>query len=438
MQRRRFVGTLGGALLLGLAPTWMRVGRLGATSHDLVFADGFEPRLLDPTRMPYLGAFRLPAEGFGEVPGSSFGDVTNPVIGIGSAPDRLYAVGSDLGETMEVRTLCEVGIPPLVGGDELAALNVAPYRQPFANLLDDVPVDAGAWPEGRVITGLHRDPVSGRVAVNVTAYYDTNLPPNADTTLVLPRGDALADGFGKRGYFRMTGGARSSGWISPIPADLQGPDALDGTHLFGNSDGYGINGRASIGPSAFVYRADTITGELPPLDGAALDAIAVIDYPYDTPLTPIEDYESPGQLWTALSKACYGFIVPGTQTYLVIGSSGGHASGVSYGVPTYGGHNGFYPNSETDVGNHYWAFHVGDMIAVRRGEALPHEVRPYAHGDLLLRFQGPREYGAFHRANGAAFDPSTGRLYIALTFADASRGEALPLIVAYQVAAAGG
>jgi hypothetical protein len=434
MRRRQFVGSLGVALLYAGGPSLMRRGwHAGATGHT-VFADGFETRLLSVSDLHYLGAFRLP-DGYDEaVPGSSFGDCTNPVIGIGSASDRLYAVGSDLGETMEIRTMAEVGIPGLVAGDELDSLAIAPLQQPFANLLDDVPVDAGDWPQGRVITGIYRDTASGRVLVNVTAYYDTNETPNTDTTLVLANGAAIGNGAGKRGYFRVTGGARSSGWISPIPAELQGPDALDGSHLFGNSDGYGINGRASIGPSAFVLSIDAISGESPPADGAEVAATPLIDYPYDTPLTPIEVYEQPGQIWTPLSKACYGFIVPGTGTYLCIGSSGGHASGVTYGIPPYGGYNGFYPNSEDDVGNRYWAFQVADMIAVRRGEMLAHEVRPYAHGDLELQFQGPRSYHELRRANGAAFDPSSGRLYIALTFADDSRGEALPLIVAYAIA----
>lgn len=433
MDRRRFIGGFSVAALLGSAGVHAAAGRglAGAGLPDRIFADGFEGGLLDVSQLVYLGAFRLPAEHAGGIPGDNFFNCTKPVIGMGTSAGHLYVTGSDLGGTMEVRTLAEIGIPALIDDDDLNALNIAALTQPFANLLDDVPVDGNAWTQGRVITGLYREPNSGRVAVNVTAYYDTGIPPNSDTTLVLNQGSAIGVGGGKRGYFKMTGGARSSGWISPIPAEFQGPLALNGTHLFGNSDGYGINGRASIGPSAFVYDLASITGATPPANGSTIAAQAVIDYPFDQPLTPIDDLTEPGQIWTVLSNANYGFIVPGTRTYLAIGKSGGHASGSSYGVPPWGGHSGFHPNDQSDTGNRYWAFRVDDMIAARHGQLSPHQVRPYAHGNLPLRFQGQQLVGHLHSVAGAAFDQASGRLYIALSFADDSRGDRLPLIVAY-------
>lgn len=399
-----------------------------------VFGDGFEPGLYAIGDLDWLGGFRVPDAAHGGIPGDSFHYCGDPVIAMGSAPGRLLMVGQDLGGTKEIRTAAELQIPALVASPQLADMAIASYAQPFANLLQGVPVLPQGWNSDRVVSGLYHDRQSGRLVVNVTRYYDTGDPPNPYTALVLPRGDALSQTSGKRGFFRMTGGARSSGWISPVPAEFQ--PALGCTHLFGNSDGFSILSRASIGPSAFAYDLSRISGGTPPADGAVLDAQPLIDFPITHPLTPEHLLSEPGQIWTVLSSAKYGFIVPGSRSYLAIGTSGGHAHGVGYGVPPWDpeGYSGFYPIDPTDVGNHFWAFRVDDMIAVRQGQLAPHALRPYAHGDWVLPFQGERYSGHLNPVAGGCLDPDTGRLYVSLAQADRSRGAVLPLVLGFALA----
>lgn len=398
-----------------------------------VFADGFEPGLMDIGALQWLGAFRVPAGQLGGIPGDSFHYCTDPVIAMGSGPGRMLMVGQDLGGTKEIRTAAELAVPPLIASDDLGETHVAEFTQPFANLLDGVPVVPDGWDTDRVVSGLYHDRASGRLAVNVTRYYDAGFPPNAHTTLVLERGDALAQTAGKRGFFRMSGGARSSGWISPVPPKLQ--SGLGGTHLFGNSDGFSILGRASIGPSAFAYDLARITGASPPANGAAIDAQPLIDFPITHPLTPEDQLEAPGQIWTVLSRAMYAFIVPGSRTYLALGHSAGHRAGCRYGVPSWDpdGGSGYHPIDPTDVGNHYWAFRVDDMLAVRRGELAAHELRPYAHGDWVLPWQGERYAGRLRYVGGACLDPDTGRLYVSLHYGDGTRSMRLPLVLGFML-----
>lgn len=419
-------------LLQGLALAPLLVGaNMPRRASARVFGDGFEPGLFDLGELGWLGAFRVPESSNGGIPGDSFHYCGDPVIAMGSAPDRVFMVGQDLGGTKEIRTVAELQVPDLVASGDLADTAIAAYTQPFANLLQGLPVIPPGWDSDRVVSGLYHDRQSGRLAVNVTRYYDAGYPPNAHTTLVLQRGDALGQTNGKRGFFRMTGGARSSGWISPVPAEFR--QALGCSHLFGNSDGFSILSRASIGPSAFGYVLDQITGDSPPADGAAIDAQPLIDFPITHPLTPEHLLSAPGQIWTVLSSAKYGFIVPGTRTYLAIGTSGGHAHGVGYGVPPWDpqGASGFYPVQPDDVGNHYWSFRVDDMIAVRQGQMAPHALRPYAHGDWVLPFQGERYAGRLNPVAGGCFDPDTGRLYVSLARADRSREGALPLVLGF-------
>lgn len=427
MKRRRF---LQAAAALPLAAA------LRSPSHaaERIFADGFDLPLLAIGELRWRGAFRVPEGNAGGIPGDSFAYCGDPVIAIGSGPGKLLMVGQDLGGTKEIRTAAELAIPPLVASEDLAATAIASFSQPFADLLEGVPLIPAGWDSDRVASGLFHDPASGRVVVNFTRYYDAGDPPNPYTTIVLPRGDALATSVGKRGFFQMTGGARSSGWISPVPEALRG--AIGAGHLFGNSDGFAILSRASIGPSAFAFDLATITGATPPADGAEIEAEALIDFPYSNPLTPVDALWEPGQVWTALSSAKFGFIVPGTGTYLALGSSGGHAAGVGYGVPPWDpdGYSGTYPNDPQDVGNHYWAFRVADMLAVRAGLLAPHELRPYAHGDWELPFQGTRHANHLHRVGGACLDPAAGLLYVSLAFADATREARLPLVLAFDFA----
>ena len=236
----------------------------------------------------------------------------------------------------------------------------------------------------------------------------------------------------ERGFFyavRTPGdnlGARIAGWCSPIPSEFQ--SALEGTHIMGHSSGNIRSGasRHSLGPSAFVIDLDSassIVGATPPADGAEITVEELMNFPLGetTSMTPQSLLQNAGQNWTHLSEAYYGFIVPGTGTYFVIGYSGGHnGTGETIG---YSGT--YYPYDETNIDNYYWLFKVSDLLRVKNAEIQPYEMQPYEHGPFTMQFQGTLNSILNRTIRGGYYDPTTKLLYVTLSTADALNESAL-------------
>ena len=97
-----------------------------------------------------------------------------------------------------------------------------------------------------------------------------------------------------------------------------------------------------MGPSAFSFdaRENVIyapSGKIPttPLLDFSLKQILrdKSTYPIVTDVNSIlYNRDGRNKLWTILSNAAYGFIIPNTRTYLTIGFSGGHESGIGYKI----------------------------------------------------------------------------------------------------------
>jgi hypothetical protein len=72
-----------------------------------------------------------------------------------------------------------------------------------------------------------------------------------------------------------------------------------------------------------------------------------------------------------------------------------------------------------------WAYNANDLAAVHSGSRQPWSVTPYATWQLSAIGDVPIDFGT----GGAAFDPATKRLYLAVHNAD---GE-MPLIYVYEI-----
>lgn len=360
----------------------------------------------------YVGAFRLSAEPVGV----SRTGYSHGVIGLGSGGESLYISGHpyDLA----------IGQFPLADpspATSIAELPVAgPALQPFTAVVDRAPTGN---PQGiDRFGGLFA--INGSLLINGYEFYDAPAD-NSHTTMSVVDAANLS-GSQVLGWAEMTGAAHSSGWMSTIPTEWR--DALGGTHLSGNSSGIPIAARTSFGPSAFAVN---LSGDLASVDQGA----PLLDFSLDHPLH--DDFfngSGSNDLWTHLSRAVYGTIIPGTRTYLTVGHSGGHGAGVSYGDPPYGGYKGYYPNEIDDVSPHYWLWDLNDLVAVRSGSLAPHEVRPYDHGSWQLPFiemAGNKLAGV----GGASFDPATGRLYVSLSGVDYSQNqwEPSPVILVFEL-----
>ncbi len=361
----------------------------------------------------YVGAFALPADEFGQ---SSLNFSEGPIDVDG---DSLYIVGHN-----HQQAIAEFTIPELVDSTNIADLNTAtPPAQNFAAVLDRVPVNDQNINR---IGGLEYH--DGQLIVNGYEYYDA-AADNTDTTLVIRDADQLATSK-VDGYFQLDGAARASGWISEVPEYWQ--DALGGTHLVGHSSGIPINGRSSIGPSAYALDADDIVGASS--SDPALSSSTLLEFSLDNRLhDDLSNADLDNDLWTHLSSAAFGFIVPGSRTYVTVGASGGHESGIGYKITQDDGNlcGGYCSYEAADVVNQYWLWDLDDLLDVRAGSIAAHSVRPYAYGEFPQPFQA----GSYlNPIGGGSFDATTGTLYLSLQGANNTVGTYSnpPIIVAYQ------
>jgi hypothetical protein len=238
--------------------------------------------------------------------------------------------------------------------------------QTFATVLDRA---SGGNPDALdTVTAL--DLAGSSLVVHAIEYYDAPAD-NSDTTLVVRDASDLA-GSAVDGYFALEGVAHAAGWISDVPPEWQA--ALGGPHIAGGSSGWPIISRLSVGPTAFVFDRDAIASSAS--TPGRVPARALLDYDLDRPIH--DDLMNEGgsnDLWTHLSRAVFGFIVPGTRSYVTLGHSGGHAgTGVCYKcVPIgetaeCGGYCSVDPN---DYALYYWFYDVEDLVSVAEGRAAP-------------------------------------------------------------------
>lgn len=370
------------------------------------------PRLMTFDEVRYAGAFTLPADQFGD---SSI----NYAQGVMEVNNRsLFIVGHK-----DEDAIAEFSIPDLSAGSDTRSLQSAGKPvQRFASVFDRI---ANGNPEGlNQITGLEL--VDGSLVINAIKFYDAPAE-NTTTTFVLNDASNL-DGSQVSALHKMKGAARASGWLSKIPANWQ--KSLGGSYISGNSSGDPIISRHSVGPSAFAI---DLPEKLRGTKSQKIKARELQGFSLRKPLhKDLENDSRDNALWTHVTHARYGFIVPGTRTYMTVGWSGGHETGVSYKNTLEDGHQcpGHCPNSLKDYYNYYWLWDMEDWSRMR-----PHEIRPYASGEFKLPFQTDQDY--INEIGGASFDEATGLLYMSVLKANPSGFDRPPVIVAYKVAEAG-
>jgi hypothetical protein len=287
------------------------------------------------------------------------------------------------------------------------------------------------------VTGLYK--TNNQLIVNYMNWYDAP-GTETDTTMVFKDASNLKESE-LIGPFQLEGKAHAGGWISPIPDEWQ--TKLGGTHISGMSQG-SIISRLSVGPSAFIWtpKDDLLNAN----QGGALKTITALDYSLQHMLhdTNIYNQERDGtdnilynrvkgkinDLWTVSSSAAYGFIIPGTSTYLVVGHSAGHGPlGLGYKITQDTGHlcGGPCPYVASDKYNYYWLYDVNDLVSVVDGDIEPWEVRPYDYGifDTI---------GNTNTLTGAYYDANKDLLYIALKNGDQiPTYDKPPLFLAYHL-----
>jgi len=373
--------------------------------------------LFNMDNLSYEGAFRLPSSTYGN---SSLNFSEGP-IAYNAENNSLFIVGHS-----HEQAIAEFAIPQLVNSTSLDDLNIANTPlQVFRSFLDDA---SGGNPQNIDRVGglyLFNDGTQPKLLINAYEYYDAP-GDNSHTSIVINNADDLANST-VDGYYQFEGGAgHTSGWISAIPTDLQ--TELGGSHITGQSSGIPIISRCSVGPSAFAFDFSGITSP-----SSLIDTETLLDFSLSNPLnSDLNNSSLTNDIWTHLSRTTYGFIVPGTRTYLTVGYSGGHTSGVCYKCTQNGETQecgGYCAPDTLDYYQYYWLWDLSDFMEVKNGTLQPHEVVPYDHGEFITPFQNyKREIG------GGSFDSESGILYLSIQRADDQQGTYSnpPVIVTYS------
>lgn len=392
---------------------------VGLWTTQLTAQDIANLPFFDINQLEYEGAFRLPAATFGV---SSLNYSEGPIE---YNPDNhsIFIVGHDWEQA-----IAEFTVPDLVNSASITDLNMAdPPLQTFSTVLDRTP--DGNPQNINQIGGLKYVANSTPPALIVNAYEYYDAPgDNTVTTLILRDGSDLAAS-AVDGYLEFQGGSgHTSGWLSPIPTMWQA--VLGGDYLTGQSSGIPIISRCSVGPSAFAFVMDDMLA----MGASTIATHTLLDFSLDEPLhSDLSNDTFLNDIWTHLSRATYGFIVPDTRTYMTVGYSGGHVSGVCYKCTQNNGHlcGGYCAPDAEDYYQHYWLWDVQDLLAVKEGLLLPHEVVPYDYGELATPFQNSQK-----QIGGGSFDPVSGSLYLTIQRADNEQGDYdnPPIVVVYKVA----
>jgi len=369
--------------------------------------------------LSFIGATRF----LDVVAGESRLGYANGTFTIDSKKESIFIVGHE-----QHQAIAEYKLNGFSKGATLQDLPLAePILQEYVRVLDKA---TGGNPENLdKITGLEL--ISGKLIVNAAQFYDADAG-NRDTTLVITDPSDIKNSE-IQGFSELDGGVHAAGWMTQIPQPLR--DQFKADYIFGYASNLPINSRNSMGPSAFLVNSNHVVSAI---SGEMINTTPVLDYSIDYPLHE-DHYNKTGEnnLWTEISKAYIGFIVPGTKTYAVFGFSAGHNSGIGYKITQDTGFQcgGACSKVASDRYNYYWLWNVDDLIEVKNGNKMPYDLMPYEYGRIVLPFEGSDSQNGPHTLIGAHYSYDEQKLFLMLGFADNSQGqyEPLPVLLAYDL-----
>jgi hypothetical protein len=280
------------------------------------------------------------------------------------------------------------------------------------------------------------DVVDGKLFIQSYRAYDT---VGASPTTLLVENPSDLNGSLVSGFYEMEGRARTVNYLSPVPREWQ--SVLGGSYLSGNGGGMSIVSRLSNGPSLFVFDpTDFDTAKW------RVAARKWMDYPINNALSTSVIQESSVQgygdwdainnsgendLWTQSSVGAFGFIIPGTDSFFVVGSSGMHRSGGGYKITNSAGFScpGFCAKDNTDYSSYYWIYDIKKILAAE----TPYSVLPYEYGVFDDRWMEYGQHGGKGGVTGGSFDAESGVLVLSHAAATSDHESGSPVISVYRL-----
>lgn len=336
--------------------------------------------------------------------------------------------------------------------NDRTGISIARQTQPWSSVFRKrTSVLSSSDRSAESISGLYYDRITNLLCLSTQEDYDT-FPHSNDNMLCYEEPNDLANS-NVKGYFSIKAEQTSvdqaqhaAGWFADIPREHH--QTLGGRTLFGGGGTASVIERLPIGPTLFAGSLDNLGLEghvsvkrsldYDDLPGRQLGAYYFTEgQPQNSTWYSFAHFncdpfsETPyicGQaltdsslvqpwindFWTIESYAVQGFILPGTDTYIVIGQTGGAKSGISYkGFPDWRKSRcpGACLVDNTDLQNHYWLYDLKDILSSKE---RPWEVFPYEHGSLPFLDSMRTLTGSKSIMINAGFDLTSGRLAVVM------------------------
>lgn len=385
------------------------------------------PLINQPT-LVYQGAFRVPIDWFSYADGSIAFDPSN---------GTLFLAAADFG--------AEISIPVPVMTGSVSGLPTAAVIQ------------SGYFTENKLYTDINPDDINpkslGGLLVNggklIISGFSTYDGSNTQTLSHFRSGKDLTIQGDVEGPFalniqqpigttRTLGAGFVSGYMCPVPSEWQA--ALGGTALTGNAL-LSIITRTSYGPCACVFD--------PALIGSSAPTTPLVCYPDDHPSLGAYGTVTSTMGGVGIAEAQAVAFPDKTRSILFFGRIGSALTweyGEGTNNPLLNGT--IVPNLPLDAsglpvrywydpeqvgwkGGHgypytyqIWAYDALDLVAVKNKTKKPWEVLPYATWKMTFPFSA-----WFTHIHGAAYDPSTNKLFIVQGFGDMGS----PIIHVYRL-----
>jgi len=384
--------------------------------------------LLQSNCLTYLGAFALTRESYDE-----------NIVGLGrfgfggtaltfykdtvSNKNTLFLQGA-LNYKSGANGLCQIEVPSvLVKSPIYEDLPQATILQKFNDVTGtSLPSGIGGDPvtDPGAIFGVL--PFNGKLIIGASCFYSYNQNKSHGVYSSMNIGQGTFSGW----YTFVGGGAEASnravgGVMSEIPVSWR--SALGGSYVTGMQS-LSISSTTSCGPSLTVFDPQDIVNGVNPVPGKTLMYYDNTHQICNNGPGACENIGDP--MWSGLSKVRGRALVAGTKSILFFGFDGQNPLEYWYGdnpSPT-----GVFDPVGTGRGPHNtmytyktWAFNVNDLVAVKNGTKLVHEVKPYA----IWEMPEISNYATVLTVpeGGITHDPVSNRVYLATYYEENPRIE---------------
>ncbi len=398
--------------------------------------------LIQRSDLIYEGAFRVPKGQLGSTTYSKFA-YGGSAIAFNPARNSLFIIGHPY-----ENLLFEISIPEIVNSNNINDLKTAELLQ------EPVDITEGHWANLALDGSALSHPVPGgfllfnnRLIGSAYVYYDGGYEGYRSHFYASPNWSESGPGF--HGMYRVgitdrPNGGFVGGYMALIPPEWRG--ALGGPALTGLG-GISIISRSSYGPCAWVFNPDDLGVKDP------APATMLVGYPQGH--TTLGNW-SEASLYFNMVSEIRGLVFPyGTSTLLFFGRHGLGKTGqgdTCYGAGTsdpsldgkeVDGLHYCYDPTDSSKGCHgypyvyrIWAYDAHDLLKVKNGDINPQTGQPYKPWDItpyaIWNLSFPFAIENAH-IMGAAYDPSTQRVFISEYGGERYGMEPYPLIHVYRV-----